>query len=105
MARDIFQKALRYKRHHVAKSYGVYPFFRPLVASEGNRVMIEGKPRIMLGSNNYLGLTHHPEVREAAVKAIQDFGTGCTGSRMLNGTLKMHEELEAERARMPKKSE
>ena len=76
----------------------MYPYFRPLAASEGSRVTIEGKPRIMLGSNNYLGLTHHPEVVAAAKQAIDDFGTGCTGSRMLNGTLDLHVQLENELA-------
>lgn len=96
--RDIFAKCEAYKRHKVAKQMGVYPFFRPLVASEGSRVVIEGKPRIMLGSNNYLGLTHHPEVIAAAKEAIDRFGTGCTGSRMLNGTLELHNQLEEELA-------
>ena len=98
MADDIFAKCQAYKRHHVAQELGVYPYFRPLVASEGSSVLIDGKPRIMLGSNNYLGLTHHPEVVAAAKAAIDDFGTGCTGSRMLNGTLSLHNELEAELA-------
>ena len=82
----------------MAQEYGVYPFFRPLDDSEGSRVLIEGKPRIMLGSNNYLGLTHHPEVIAAAKDALERFGTGCTGSRMLNGTLNLHNQLEEELA-------
>ena len=98
MGRDIFERCRAYNRHKVAQELGIYPYFRPLVASEGSSVLIEGKPRIMLGSNNYLGLTHHPEVVEAAQQAIRDFGTGCTGSRMLNGTLSLHTELEAELA-------
>ncbi|MDP6931509.1 MAG: pyridoxal phosphate-dependent aminotransferase family protein [Myxococcota bacterium] len=96
--RDIFDKCVGFTRHLRAKEMGVYPFFRPLVSSEGSRVVIEGSARIMLGSNNYLGLTHHPRVVQAAKKAIDDFGTGCTGSRMLNGTLELHEQLEAELA-------
>jgi len=96
--RDIFDKCNAYRRHLVAKEFGVYPYFRPLSDSEGSRVVIEGKPRIMLGSNNYLGLTHHPEVVAAAKAAIDRFGTGCTGSRMLNGTLDLHNQLEAELA-------
>ncbi len=96
--RDLFKKCGAFKRHKVAQEYGVYPFFRPLDDSEGSRVMIEGKPRIMLGSNNYLGLTHHPEVLEAAQEALSRFGTGCTGSRMLNGTLNLHNQLEEELA-------
>jgi 8-amino-7-oxononanoate synthase len=96
--RDLFDKCFSYRRHKVAKEQGVYPYFRPLVASEGSRVEIDGRPRIMLGSNNYLGLTHHPEVIAAAKSAIDEFGTGCTGSRMLNGTLELHNQLEAELA-------
>ena len=93
--RDIFEKCFSFTRHKAAKELGVYPYFRPLVKSEGSRVVIEGKPRIMLGSNNYLGLTHHPEVIAAAKAAIDEFGTGCTGSRMLNGTLELHNQLES----------
>ena len=96
--KDLFDKCRAYKRHKVAQEYGVYPFFRPLDDSEGSRVLIEGKPRIMLGSNNYLGLTHHPEVIAAAKDALERFGTGCTGSRMLNGTLNLHNQLEEELA-------
>ena len=96
--RDIFEKCYSFTRHKAAKELGVYPYFRPLVKSEGSRVVIEGKPRIMLGSNNYLGLTHHPEVIAAAKTAIDEFGTGCTGSRMLNGTLELHNQLEDELA-------
>ncbi|MEL6346598.1 MAG: pyridoxal phosphate-dependent aminotransferase family protein [Myxococcota bacterium] len=96
--RDIFDKCFAYNRHKVAEELGVYPYFRPLVASEGSRVVIDGKPRIMLGSNNYLGLTHHPDVLAAARSAIDSFGTGCTGSRMLNGTLELHNQLESELA-------
>ena len=77
-----------------AKELGVYPFFIPLDHAEGNEIVIDGRRLIMLGSNNYLGLTMHPAVREAAVKAIRDFGTSCTGSRFLNGTLALHYELE-----------
>jgi 8-amino-7-oxononanoate synthase len=95
---DLFARAFAYNRHQQVKDIGLYPFFRPLTDSEGSRVVIEGKPRIMLGSNNYLGLSHHPAVVEAAKAAIDRFGTGCTGSRMLNGTLELHEQLEAELA-------
>jgi 8-amino-7-oxononanoate synthase len=98
MARDLFEKAEKFTRHKQVKALGLYPYFRALTDSEGSRVIIEGKPRIMLGSNNYLGLTHHPEVVAAAQAALQRFGTGCTGSRMLNGTLELHETLEAELA-------
>ena len=98
MARDLFEKAENFTRHQQVKDLGLYPYFRALTDSEGSRVVIEGKPRIMLGSNNYLGLTHHPEVLAAAQEALERFGTGCTGSRMLNGTLELHETLEHELA-------
>ena len=77
-----------------AKEMGVYPFFIPLDETEGTEVSIRGRRLIMLGSNNYLGLTTHPEVREAAAKALREFGPSCTGSRFLNGTLALHGELE-----------
>ncbi len=73
---------------------GIYPYFIPLHGSEGTEVEIGGKRLIMIGSNNYLGLTHHPKVREAAQQAIAQYGTSCSGSRFLNGTLELHEELE-----------
>lgn len=81
------------------KDHNLYPFFSPIEASEGTQVMVKGKQQIMIGSNNYLGLTHHPEVIEAAIKAIEKFGTGCTGSRFLNGNLVIHEELEEKLAK------
>lgn len=80
------------------KDHNLYPFFRKIEQSEGTDVIVDGKPMIMIGSNNYLGLTHHPYVKEAAIKAIEVFGTGCTGSRFLNGNLTLHEELEVKLA-------
>jgi 8-amino-7-oxononanoate synthase len=77
-----------------AQAMGVYPFFIPLNETEGTEVVIGNKRLIMIGSNNYLGLTTHPKVREAAIEAIKKYGTSCTGSRFLNGTLEMHLELE-----------
>jgi len=77
---------------------GIYPYFIPLSENEGTVVEFKGHRLIMCGSNNYLGLTTHPKVREAAVKAIERFGTSCTGSRFLNGTLDFHEQLEHELA-------
>lgn len=82
-----------------AKEMGVYPFFIPLDETEGTEVSIQGRRLIMLGSNNYLGLTTHPEVRDAAARALREFGTSCTGSRFLNGTLALHGELERRLAR------
>ena len=77
-----------------AKELGVYPFFIPLDHAEGTEIVIDERRFIMLGSNNYLGLTMHPAVRKAAAEAIREFGTSCTGSRFLNGTLTLHCELE-----------
>lgn len=78
-----------------AKELGLYPFFIPLDHAEGTEIVIQGRRLIMLGSNNYLGLTMHPAVREAAQAAIGKYGTSCTGSRFLNGTLTLHCELES----------
>ncbi|MGB0452368.1 MAG: serine palmitoyltransferase [Bacteriovoracaceae bacterium] len=91
---DSFQNHRLVEKSNLLKKMNLYPFFRPIGASEGPRVEIEGKEQIMIGSNNYLGLTHHPEVVEATIKAIEKYGTGCTGSRFLNGNLEAHEELE-----------
>src|SRR5688500_18332159 len=73
---------------------GLYPYFKPISESEDTVVVIDGRKRIMLGSNNYLGLTHHPKVLEAASRALSRYGSGCTGSRFLNGSLDLHEQLE-----------
>lgn len=91
---DIFQKCDGFTRARELQALGVYPYFIPLHGSEGTEVEIAGKRLIMIGSNNYLGLTHHPKVREAAQQAIRQYGTSCSGSRFLNGTLELHEELE-----------
>jgi len=73
---------------------GLYPYFRPIESEQGPTVTMHGKPVVMMGSNNYLGLTNHPEVKEAAKAAIDRYGTGCAGSRFLNGTLSIHLECE-----------
>ena len=86
-----------------AKSADLYPYFRPLERSEGTRAIINGQEVIMAGSNNYLGLTSDPRVKEAAQQAIDQYGTGCTGSRFLNGTLDLHLELEERLARFMEK--
>lgn len=91
---DIFEKCDGFHRARELQAQGVYPYFIPLHGSEGTEVEISGKRLIMIGSNNYLGLTHHPKVREAAIAAIRQYGTSCSGSRFLNGTLELHEELE-----------
>ena len=82
---------------------GIYPYFHALESRQDVEVIMEGKRRIMLGSNNYLGLTTHPEIIEAGIKAFEKFGSGCSGSRFLNGTLEMHLELEAELAKFLRK--
>ncbi len=74
------------------------PFMQVVEGSSDGTVTIRGEEKIMIGSNNYLGLTNHPEVKEAAIRAIEKYGTGCTGSRLLNGNLDLHEQLEAELA-------
>ncbi len=94
---DIFAKIKtdeNMERVRAAVEMQLYPYFLPLENTEGTEVTMEGRRIIMIGSNNYLGLTTHPKVREAALAAIKEFGTSCTGSRFLNGTLRMH--LEAE---------
>ena len=91
---DIFEKCFNYTEAKEAIAAGTYPYFIPLAENEGTEVIYKGQRMIMCGSNNYLGLTTHPKVREAAKEAIDRYGTSCTGSRFLNGTLEMHEELE-----------
>jgi 8-amino-7-oxononanoate synthase len=96
---DIFDKVYGFTRAKEAMESGIYPFFQPLQNSEGTTAMFEGHEVIMIGSNNYLGLTTHPTVRQAAQDAIAKYGTSCTGSRFLNGTLELHLELERRLAR------
>ena len=91
---DLFQKCFDFKRADEVKALGVYPYFRAIEENEGPVVQIEGRKIIMAGSNNYLGLTSHPKVVEAAIKAVEKYGTGCSGSRYLTGTLDLHIELE-----------
>jgi len=91
---DIFTKCKNYSAARDAQASGLYPYFIPLAESEGTVAEYKGKSLIMCGSNNYLGLTTHPEVQEAAREAISRFGSSCTGSRFLNGTLELHERLE-----------
>jgi len=95
----LFDKCRRYTRVEEVKAQGLYPYFKPISESEDTVVVIEGQKRIMLGSNNYLGLTHHPKVLEAATRALHVYGSGCTGSRFLNGTLDLHLQLEDSLAR------
>lgn len=95
---DIFEKAFNYTVANDVKAAGLYPYFLAMEGNEGTEAIYQGKRLIMCGSNNYLGLTTDPRVREAAARAIEEFGTSCTGSRFLNGTLELHLELEQELA-------
>ncbi len=92
---DIFDKAYSWKDADQMKELGLYPYFLPLEDTEGTEVVIDGRKILMIGSNNYLGLTTDPRVREAAIEAVKRYGTSCTGSRFLNGTLALHQEAEA----------
>jgi 8-amino-7-oxononanoate synthase len=91
---DLFEKCWTFTRADEVKAMGCYPYFHAIEESEGPVVKIEGKKVIMAGSNNYLGLTTHPKVKEAAIAAVKKYGTGCSGSRYLTGTLDLHVELE-----------
>ena len=100
---DLFEKCEKRMLADDIRERGLYPYFHALESRQDTEVMMEGKRRIMLGSNNYLGLTTCPEVIEAGVRAYQELGSGCSGSRFLNGTLKLHLELEAELAEFLRK--
>jgi len=97
--RDLFVKAYQFTRAKTAVAFGYYPYYLDIRDSEGNSVVIGDKKVIMLGSNNYLGLTHHPEVIEAGIMALKKYGSGLTGSRLLNGNFYLHEQLEDKLAR------
>jgi 8-amino-7-oxononanoate synthase len=98
-SKDLFTKCYRFEDAKKLQAMGLYPYFRPITASTGNNVITNGKRQVMIGSNNYLGLTHDPRVMAAAKDAVDKYGTGCTGSRFLNGNLDIHEELEARLAK------
>lgn len=91
---SLFDKCYEYTYADEVKAAGIYPYFRPIEESEGPVVKMDGKTIIMAGSNNYLGLTAHPKVKEASVNALKIYGTSCSGSRYLTGTIPLHEELE-----------
>ncbi len=95
---DLFAKCAAYTTARECREKGIYPYFHALESRQDTEVIMEGKRRIMLGSNNYLGLTAAPEVVSAAETALAEYGTGCSGSRFLNGTLRLHLELERELA-------
>ncbi len=96
---DLFDKCFSFTRADEVKEAGLYPYFHSIEENEGPVVRVEGKEMVMAGSNNYLGLTAHPLVKEAAHKAIERYGTGCSGSRYLTGTLDLHIELEEKLAK------
>jgi 8-amino-7-oxononanoate synthase len=95
---DIFDKCFCFTKAREYMASGFYPYFIPMQGNEGTEAIFQGRRLIMCGSNNYLGLTTHPKVRQAAIDAINTYGTSCTGSRFLNGTLELHEQLERELA-------
>ena len=100
---DIFAKCYDKSMVDEAREKGIYPYFHALESRQAAEVIMENKRRIMLGSNNYLGLTSHPEVIEAGIRAFREYGSGCSGSRFLNGTLNLHLQLEEELAEFLRK--
>jgi 8-amino-7-oxononanoate synthase len=102
-AADIFEKCSRFDKAKELISQGIYPYFRVIESAQDPEIIMNGRRMIMIGSNNYLGLTNHPMVKEAAIEAIKKYGTGCAGSRFLNGTLTIHVDLEEKLARFMRK--
>ncbi|MBD3168456.1 MAG: aminotransferase class I/II-fold pyridoxal phosphate-dependent enzyme [candidate division Zixibacteria bacterium] len=100
---DLLDKCRSFNRHIEVQEAGVYPYFRPISSSMGTEVVVEGRKMLMIGSNNYLGLVGDQRVKEAAANATMKYGSGCTGSRFLNGTLDIHIELEERLAAFFKK--
>ncbi len=96
----LLDKVARFTRARKLQEQGLYPYFRPISDSDGTTIVIEGESKLNFGSNNYLGLTHHPRVIEAGKEAAEKYGSGCTGSRFLNGTLDLHERLESNLAEL-----
>ena len=96
---DIFEKAYNFKDAEEVMKLGLYPYFRMNETAVDTTTIMNGRKTVMIGSNNYLGLTSHPYVKEAAIKAVEKYGTGCTGSRFLNGTIDLHVKLEARLAK------
>ncbi len=99
------QKLVKYEEPQKTKAAGIYPYFRAISSEQDTEVIMNGKKVLMFGSNSYLGLTNHPKVKEAAIEATRKYGTGMAGSRFLNGTLDMHEELERKLAKFVGKEE
>src|SRR5215831_16189648 len=99
----LFDKVKNFRSATEIRASGLYPYFRTISSAQDTEVIIEGKKVLMLGSNSYLGLTNHPRIKEAARAAVEKYGTGCAGSRFLNGTLDIHLELEAALAQLVNK--
>ncbi|HPB18661.1 MAG TPA: pyridoxal phosphate-dependent aminotransferase family protein [Candidatus Cloacimonas sp.] len=102
---SILDKCYKFTDARKVMAMGYYPYFRVITSEQDTEVICNGKKMLMMGSNSYLGLTNHPRVKEAAIKAIQKYGSGCAGSRFLNGTLDIHIELENELAKFVGKEE
>lgn len=100
---DIFEKCSRFHKARELMAAGLYPYFRIIESAQDPEVVMGGKRMIMVGSNNYLGLTNHPKVKEAAIEAVRKYGSGCAGSRFLNGTLDIHVKLEEKLAAFMRK--
>jgi 8-amino-7-oxononanoate synthase len=100
---SLLDKVRNFNRAAQIRAAGLYPFFRTISSAQDTEVLIEGKKVLMLGSNSYLGLTNHPKIKGAATAAVAKYGTGCAGSRFLNGTLDIHLELEAALAKLVNK--
>jgi len=100
---DLFEKCFKYDEPQKVQALGIYPYFQALQSAPGDEVVASGHKCVMVGSNNYLGLVDHPKVKEAAAAAARKYGSGCTGSRLLNGTLDLHVELEERLARFMKR--
>ncbi|SDF03205.1 serine palmitoyltransferase [Mucilaginibacter pineti] len=94
MVKKLHGKIAEFQVANMLREKGLYPYFRPIESAQDTEVLIDGKRVLMFGSNSYLGLTNHPKIKEASKKAIDKYGTGCAGSRFLNGTLDIHIELE-----------
>ncbi len=99
----LLDKVQDFKSADQLRAMGLYPYFRVISSAQDTEVLIDGKKVLMLGSNSYLGLTNHPRIKEAARAAVEKYGTGCAGSRFLNGTLDIHIELERELAQLVRK--
>lgn len=99
----VFEKVRNFKEANQVRAMGLYPYFRTISSAQDTEVRIEGKKVLMLGSNSYLGLTNHPKIKEAALAAVTKYGTGCAGSRFLNGTLDIHLQLENRLAQLMNK--